>query len=71
VLLWATVPWIWRHPQPLWWIWPSAWPGIAARVRARETVWRARLSGGPRAAARATWVAARDGTRTFLGLGEG
>ncbi len=71
VLLWATVPWIWRHPQPLWWASPSAWPGIAARVRGRMGRWRARLAGGPRAGLASFWVAARDGTRAFFGLTAG
>jgi len=71
VLLWAAVPWIWRHPQPLWWIWPSAWPGITARVREWVAAWRGRLSGGPRAAVTATWTAARVWTRRSLGLDAG
>jgi len=31
-LLWAVVPWWWRHPRPLWWLVPSAWRRIAARL---------------------------------------
>ena len=28
VLLWATIPWLWRHPGPLWWLHPSSWPAV-------------------------------------------
>ena len=30
VLIWAAVPWLWRHPAPVWWLHPSAW---AAAIR--------------------------------------
>jgi hypothetical protein len=40
VFLWALVPWLWRHPDPLWWLRRAEWPGI--RRQAIETLvsWR-------------------------------
>ena len=31
VLLWAAVPWLWRHPDPLWWLHPREWPSLGER----------------------------------------
>ena len=42
VLLWAVVPWWWRHPRPLWWVLPAAWPGIARRIAGWLGTWRRR-----------------------------
>ena len=33
VLLWALVPWWWRHPDRLWFLRPSRWPGVARNTR--------------------------------------
>ena len=35
LLLWAGVPWLWRHPHPLWWVGRRELPGAWARSRAR------------------------------------
>jgi len=40
VILWALIPWWWRHPRPLWWLLPSAWPGIAGRFSRWLRTWR-------------------------------
>ena len=68
VLLWAAVPWVWRHPAPLWWVRPSTWPGIAGRVRGWGGRWGARFRASPRdaGAAAARTLAAR--TRSFFGI---
>ena len=58
VLLWAAVPWLWRHPDPLWWLHPREWPSLGergARVlgRSREALggWAATLRARPEVAA--------------------
>ncbi len=52
VLLWAAIPWVWRHPDPVWWLRPSAWPGIRARASAWVAGWRARFAEDRGAASR-------------------
>lgn len=39
VLLWAAVPWVWRHPDPPWWLHPREWP--AGRTRSGAALRRA------------------------------
>ena len=51
VLLWATIPWLWRHPGPLWWLHPSSWPAVAAEARVRLGTWRQRWRADPEVAA--------------------
>ena len=76
VLLWAAVPWVWRHPDPLWWLHPREWPAARARAAAalsRGTAafraWAGTLRREPDVAAATARreVAAR--VRQFLGLG--
>lgn len=38
VLLWAAVPWLWRHPNPLWWVRPEGRRLLEARL---ATAWTA------------------------------
>ena len=68
VLLWALVPWWWRHPDPFWFLRPSRWPGIASalrvRVRAARTAWAADRSGALGRLMRRT----RLGLRSYFGL---
>ena len=68
VLLWALIPWWWRHPRPLWWLMPSAWPRIARLVGRWAGTWRAGLRSDP--AATLTVARQRTGARvrTFVGL---
>ena len=41
LLLWAAVPWLWRHPHPLWWVNRRELPGVVSHLRARGRVaWR-------------------------------
>lgn len=69
VLLWAAVPWFWRHPHPFWWARPSAWPGIRKAWVARIGRWRTRWATDPEAAAHAMRRRVRQRLRAFLGLG--
>lgn len=68
VLLWALVPWVWRHPDPLWWARPASWPGL--RTSASTTVgrWATRWRADPRDGAAVAWQAARRGLRRSVGL---
>ena len=69
VLLWALVPWVWRHPDALWWLRPSRWPEIADGLRAITGRWRTRWQSDPVAARAAATREVRTRLRTFLGLG--
>ncbi|MGZ6260271.1 MAG: glycosyltransferase family 87 protein [Candidatus Limnocylindrales bacterium] len=69
LLLWAAVPWLWRHPHPLWWLDRQRLPGLVRAGRTRLAVsWR-RWRRDPETAA----IAARRGAglrvRAFFGLG--
>ena len=68
VLLWALVPWWWRHPDRLWFLRPSRWPGIAARTKSRLGRLRDRWRTSPAAAVSevSRWTGRR--LRTSLGL---
>ncbi len=68
VLLWATIPWIWRHPDPFWWTRPSAWPGIRARVSGWAARWRDRFRADRGGAARAALHATRVRAVAWFGL---
>ncbi|HXG39982.1 MAG TPA: glycosyltransferase family 87 protein, partial [Candidatus Limnocylindrales bacterium] len=67
-LLWATIPWLWRHPDPLWWLRPSAWPGIRARLARAVEEWVARWRANPEAAADSARREVGLRVRQFLGL---
>jgi hypothetical protein len=60
VLLWAAIPWVWRHPDPVWWAHPAAWPALRARASVWVAGWRSRFaedrSTAARAAAHAMWA---------------
>jgi hypothetical protein len=68
-LLWAAVPWLWRHPHPFGWLRPSAWQGFAhtaaAHLGGLARLWRSDPETGPPAARRVMF----ERFRTFLGLG--
>lgn len=68
VLLWAIVPWWWRHPDPLWFLRPSRWPGIAAGVRARMVRVRGRWRTSPSAAAALVQHWTRRRLRAYFGF---
>jgi len=69
LLLWAAVPWLWRHPEPLWWLDHEHLPRIVARARARLALaWR-RWRRDPEGAAEAARRGAGSRVRAFFGLG--
>ncbi|HLA17446.1 MAG TPA: glycosyltransferase family 87 protein [Candidatus Limnocylindrales bacterium] len=39
VLLWAVVPWWYRHPDPLWWFRPSSWPRLSDDLSTTFSSW--------------------------------
>jgi hypothetical protein len=68
VLLWAAVPWFWRHPGPLWWLHPRSWPASAGDLRGHLAEWGRRWRSDPEAAAAVARREVRQRVRTFLGL---
>ncbi|HET7027703.1 MAG TPA: glycosyltransferase family 87 protein [Candidatus Limnocylindrales bacterium] len=68
VLLWAVVPWVWRHPDPLWWARPARWPAVGRRIGAAARTWRARWRADPVETRAAASRVVRSRLRTFLGL---
>jgi hypothetical protein len=68
VLLWAAVPWLWRHPEPLWWLHPRGWPELAASARAGLATTGRRWRSDPEAAAAVARHGVGQRVRHFLGL---
>ena len=68
VLLWAAVPWIWRHPEPLWWVHPRSWPAVVVDLRGRLRGWGGTWRSDPEAAAASARREMGQRVRTFLGL---
>ena len=64
VLLWATVPWLWRHPAALARFDPRTWPATRAALGARMSAARQRWANDPGGARRSVRVE----IRAFLGL---
>ncbi len=64
VLLWASVPWLWRHPAALARFDPRAWPGAVRSLRARLSAARRRWATDPGAARHQV----RIDIRAFLGF---
>jgi len=64
VLLWATVPWLWRHPAALARFDPRTWPAGLAALLARAGAWRRGWASDPGGARRRV----RIEIRAFLGL---
>lgn len=64
VLLWATVPWLWRHPAALARFDPRRWPATVGLFRLRTAAWLAGWTSDPRGARRR----AGGELRAFLGL---
>jgi Glycosyltransferase family 87 len=59
LLVWAAVPWLWRHPHPLWWLNRRDLPRVARRARGLPAVWLRRWRSDPEQAV----VEARRGAR--------
>ncbi|MHB8458914.1 MAG: glycosyltransferase family 87 protein [Candidatus Limnocylindrales bacterium] len=68
VLLWAVVPWWWRHPDPAWFLRPARWPALIAATREHlggvAALWRADRT----AAIGTIHRAGRLRIRAYLGL---
>jgi hypothetical protein len=69
VLLWALVPWFWRHPGPLWWIHPREWSQAVRRALAAMRRAFGRWRSDPETAAAVARRQVGRRVRTFLGLG--
>ena len=75
VLFWAAIPWLWRHPDPLWWLHPREWPAARARFatnwasgRTALGAWRAQWRRNPEIAAASATREVRSRVRQFLGF---
>jgi len=68
VLLWAIVPWWWRHPRPLWWLAPAAWPGLTRRFGDWVGGWWRRWQSDPLGAAALARRRASATLRALVGL---
>ncbi|HTC86000.1 MAG TPA: glycosyltransferase family 87 protein [Candidatus Acidoferrum sp.] len=68
VLLWAVVPWWWRHPDPVWFLRPSRWPGLASATRAGIARLRGMWQRDPALARASAQRGIRLRLRAFLGL---
>jgi hypothetical protein len=68
VFLWAFVPWWWRHPDPLWFLRPSRWPGIVATFRTGAGRLRDAWQASPTAALSKVHRRTRVRLRAYLGL---
>jgi hypothetical protein len=71
VVLWATIPWFWRHPEPLWWLRPRSWPAGARALRTRAGAWLRGWRSDPAGTAVAIRRQVARGVQSFLGLGAG
>jgi Glycosyltransferase family 87 len=69
VLFWAAVPWLWRHPDSLWWLRPGRVAAAARVVAVHGTAWRTRWRSDPGEARAAAGREVRIRLRSFLGLG--
>ena len=68
VLLWATVPWLWRHPAALAALRPRRWARHRRVLRARLRSWLGRWRADPEDAASAARRAVAERVRSFLGF---
>ena len=68
VMLWATVPWFWRHPAPFWWARPRSWAPMARNVGLRAAGWGRRLRSDPGSTATEARREVIRRARDFLGV---
>ncbi len=69
LLLWATVPWFWRHADPLWWMNRRDLPRVARAAAERAEGLLRRWRRDPEHATVVARQAARVRLRAFFGLG--
>jgi hypothetical protein len=68
VFLWATIPWLYRRPEPFSWLWPSAWRASASAALARTRATLGRWRQDPERTAGAIRRDVDRRVREFLGL---
>ncbi len=68
LLLWAAVPWLWRHPSPLWWVDRRQLPRLAGAARGRVQAAVAGWRRDPEHASLAARRFAGSRLRAFFGL---
>ncbi|MDQ3870964.1 MAG: glycosyltransferase 87 family protein [Chloroflexota bacterium] len=69
VLLWAGIPWLWRHPQPLAWLQPRQLQALVANRRRVLEGWWHGLRRDPEAAALEARQGVQARVRGFFGAG--
>jgi hypothetical protein len=69
VILWGAVPWLWRHPHPLWWLNRRDLPGALDAARAAQSNWWRGFRTDPVGTRDRARRRLRDRARAFLGLG--
>lgn len=69
VLAWAAIPWLWRHPDPLWFARPATWSRTGRTARQGAETWATRMRSDPADALAAARVNLTIHARTFLGIG--
>jgi hypothetical protein len=68
LILWAFVPWVWRHPRPLWWLDRAHLSEIADRARGGTAAWSREIRRSPGAAARHGMRSLDAALRSFFGI---
>lgn len=68
LLLWGAVPWLWRHPRPLWWLNRRELPGAAQAARAWVAGWWRRWQAEPETVALEARQGARARVRAWFGI---
>jgi len=68
LILWAFVPWVWRHPRPLWWLDRAQLVSLAERARTRSASWAGEARRSPSTAARQAGRNLLAAFRSFFGI---
>jgi hypothetical protein len=70
VILWGAVPWLWRHPHPLWWLNRREFPGAARAARATMSNWWRGYRTDPAGTRDRARRGLRERGRAFFGFGD-
>jgi hypothetical protein len=68
LILWAFVPWLWRHPDPLWWLERAHLASLAERTRNGIAAWLHEIRRSPGAAVRHAGRSLGAAFRAFFGI---
>ncbi len=68
LVLWGAVPWLWRHPHPLWWLNRREFPTALSRVRERARASWTGFRSAPEATASQARREVRARVRSFFGV---